>query len=97
MYGLERGGARPEALVSWSDYMGRPLGLALCVGLAFCVPLAPALRGWTIRWFGSLAEANPLIRSLVSLGQVLFLFALLLVVAMALAGGTYSPFVYQQF
>lgn len=97
MYGLEQRGTRPEALVPWSDYMGRPLGLALCVGLAFCVPLAPALRRWAIRWLGPLIEANPWIHLLASLGQVLFLFALLLAVAMALAGGTYSPFVYQQF
>jgi alginate O-acetyltransferase complex protein AlgI len=97
MYGLERGGARPEALVPWSDYLGRPLVLALGVGLAFCVPLAPALRRWAIRWFGPLAEANRWSRALVSIGQTVFLFALLLAVAMSLAGGTYSPFVYQQF
>ena len=97
MYGLDRGGARPDVLVPLSDYVGRPLGLARCVGLAFCVPLAPALHQWATRRFGSLVEADPWISAIASLGRVLFLFALLLAVAMSLAGGTYSPFVYQQF
>jgi hypothetical protein len=97
MYGLGRGGARPDTLVPVSDYLGRPLGLALCVGLAFCVPLAPALRRWAVGYSRSLVEANPWIPTLASIGHLMFLMALLLAVAMSLAGGTYSPFVYQQF
>ena len=97
MYGLGRGGARADTLVSPSVYLGRPLGLALCVGLAFCVPLAPALRRWTVSHSQSLVEANPWIPTLASLGYVVFLLALLLAVAMSLAGVTYSPFIYQQF
>jgi alginate O-acetyltransferase complex protein AlgI len=97
MHGLGRSGAPAGGPVSAADYLDRPLILALGLGLAFCVPLGPAIRRWGVRRLQPLIETHAWVPVLASLGYAVLLLSLLLVATMSMAGGTYTPFVYQQF
>jgi alginate O-acetyltransferase complex protein AlgI len=97
MYSLGRSGASAGGLASAADYLDRPLVLALGLGLVFCFPLGPALRRWGVRRLQPLTGTHAWIPGLASLGYTVLLLSLLFVSAMSMAGGTYTPFVYQQF
>jgi alginate O-acetyltransferase complex protein AlgI len=92
------GQGRPDAAaIAASARLDRPLALALCLGLAFSAPLVRTARNWGLVHFRSAATGRPWIAALVSYGHAILLLAILLASAMTLAGGTYTPFVYQQF
>lgn len=97
LYGRGTGGAPEGGVVSVANYLNRPLLLALCVGLPFCAPMGRAMGRWVIVRLRGRGEGMPWIESAVPYAQVLFLLALLIASALALAACTYSPFVYQQF
>ncbi len=73
---------------SWSDYWTPELALALAVGCVGALPLVPLLRSWRER------HGNPLI---FELGELLTLLALLAACIVAMAGGTFDPFIYFRF
>ncbi len=97
MYGLGRSGPPAGGSAYAADYLDRPLILALGLGLAFCFPLGPAVRRWGVRRLQPLIETHGWVPVFASLGYTVLLLSLLLVAAMSMAGGTYTPFVYQQF
>jgi alginate O-acetyltransferase complex protein AlgI len=97
MYGVGWEGARPVEPTALSAYVDPPVALALCLGLAFCVPLGPWLRRRALDRVRPLRDAHAWIGAVLAAGIIVFLLVLLLASAMSLAEGTYAPFVYQQF
>ena len=78
------------ALVSLRTQLTPSRCFFLLLGLLFAMPLAPLLRRLAARRLGENSS------SLELLGNALALVGLVLAVA-AMAGGAYSPFIYQQF
>ena len=78
------------ALVSLRTLLTPSRCFFLLLGLLFAMPLAPLLRRLAARRLGENSS------SLELLGNALALVGLVLAVA-AMAGGAYSPFIYQQF
>jgi alginate O-acetyltransferase complex protein AlgI len=97
MYGGGAGGVPEGGVASVAGYLNRPLLLGLCVGLPLCAPIGPAIGRLVIVGLRGRAVARPWIEPVVPYVQVLLLVGLLVASALALASGTYSPFVYQQF
>jgi len=97
MYGLGPGGARAGEPLPLSAYLDLPLVLALIFGLAFSAPLGPALGRWSVARGRRILDAHGWIPAALSFGRIMLLLVLLLATAMSVAGGTYTPFVYQQF
>ncbi len=78
------------ALVSLRTLLTASRCFFLLLGLLFAMPLAPLLRRLAAQRLGEISS------SLELLGNALALVGLVLAVA-AMAGGAYSPFIYQQF
>jgi alginate O-acetyltransferase complex protein AlgI len=97
LYGLGGGGAPEGGSVSMVDYLNRPLWLALCIGIPCCGPAGPAIGRWIMNRLRGGGAGRAWIDSSVPYVHVVLLVGLLVASAMALAAGTYSPFVYQQF
>jgi MFS family permease len=97
LYGFGRTGAVQGASVSVGDYLNRPLVLALCVGVPLCGPAGSVLGRWVTDRLRRRGAATAWLETAAPYAQVVLLVGLLAVSAMALAAGTYSPFVYQQF
>jgi len=73
---------------SWTDYWNRELAIALAVGCIGALPLVPLLRSWRERL------GNQVI---FEIGELLILIALLAACLLAMAGGTFDPFIYFRF
>jgi alginate O-acetyltransferase complex protein AlgI len=73
---------------SWADYWNREIAVALCVGGIGAMPLVPLLRSWRARFGGS---------TIFEIFELLILLALLAACIVAMAGGTFDPFIYFRF
>jgi len=96
MYGLPAGVAAEGERISLATLLDRPLALALVCGVIGCAPLGSILRRAGARVEAG-AGAGSWIPAGLAFGEVGLLLALLLLTLVTMAGGTYTPFVYQQF
>ncbi|OQX15683.1 MAG: hypothetical protein BWK76_12820 [Desulfobulbaceae bacterium A2] len=77
--------------------MNAQLNWALTAALLFSLPVMPLLRGLRQRFLGSERTASVLLCRTLYGGKLLLLMTVLLLSAMELASGTYTPFIYFQF
>lgn len=97
LYGVGAGQASEGSAVFVMGYLNRPLVIALCVGLPLCAPIGPSIGRGAIGCLRGRGETMCWVESAVPYVRVLVLLVVLIASALALAAGTYSPFVYQQF